>query len=80
MEFNTIAAALLGGISMREGKGRVGGIFFGVFLILLLKSGLTQIGMSSTYQNATIGIVVLTAIIIDALLKKMEDRRGGLLR
>lgn len=80
MEFNSIAAALLGGISMREGKGRVGGIFFGVFLILLLKSGLTQVGMSSTYQNATIGIVVLAAIIIDALLKKMEDRRGGVLR
>ena len=77
MEFNSIAAALLGGISMREGKGRVGGVFFGVFLILLLKSGLTQVGMSSTYQNATIGIVVLAAIIIDALLKKMEERRGG---
>ena len=80
MEFNSIAAALLGGISMREGKGRVGGVFFGVFLILVLKSGLTQLGMSSTYQNATIGIVVLAAIIIDALLKKMENRRGGVLR
>ncbi len=77
MEFNSIAAVLLGGISMREGKGRVGGIIFGVLLIQILKSGLTQVGMSSTYQNATIGAVVVTAIIIDALIKRAEERRGG---
>ena len=79
MEFNSIAAVLLGGVSMREGKGRVEGIFFGVLLIQILKSGLTQIGMSSVYQNATIGIVVLIAIMIDAALKKMEERGRGLL-
>ena len=79
MEFNSIAAVLLGGVSMREGKGRIEGIFFGVLLIQALKSGLTQIGMSSVYQNATIGIVVLLAIMIDAALKKTEESRGGVL-
>ena len=74
MEFNSIAAVLLGGISMREGKGRMEGIFCGVLLIQILKSGLTQVGMNSIYQNATIGIVVLTAIILDAILKKRKER------
>lgn len=78
MEFNAIAAVLLGGVSMREGKGRAGGILFGVLLIQILKSGLTQVGMSSTYQNATIGAVVLAAIVIDAYLKMREENKGGI--
>lgn len=74
MEFNSIAAVLLGGVSMREGKGRIEGVFFGILLIQLLKSGLNQVGMNSIYQNATIGIVVLLAIIVDAWLKFRGNR------
>ena len=69
MEFNSIAAVLLGGTSMREGRGGVGGTIFGVLLMQVLKTGLTQVGISSIYQQAIIGSVVLTAIIMDALFK-----------
>lgn len=73
MEFNSIAAVLLGGTSMRQGRGGVGGTIFGVLMIQILKSGLMQIGVSSVYQNAMIGAVVLGAIIVDAAIKKRED-------
>ena len=69
MEFNSIAAVLLGGTSMREGRGGVGGTIFGVLLMQVLKTGLTQVGISSIYQQAIIGSVVLTAIIMDVLFK-----------
>ena len=69
MEFNSIAAVLLGGTSMREGRGGVEGTVFGVLLMQVLKTGLTQVGISSIYQQAIIGSVVLTAIIMDALFK-----------
>lgn len=72
-EFNAIAAVLLGGTSMREGRGGVGGTIFGVLLIQVLKSGLTQVGISSIFQNAIIGVVVLAAIIFDAFLKKHQE-------
>ena len=72
-EFNAIAAVLLGGTSMREGRGGVGGTIFGVLLIQVLKSGLTQVGISSIYQNAIIGTVVLAAIIFDAFIKKYQE-------
>lgn len=71
LEFNSVAASLLGGISLREGRGNPLGIFFGVLLIQVLKSGLMQVGISSIYQNALIGTVVLLAIIFDQVLKKM---------
>lgn len=70
MEFNSVAAVLLGGTSLREGRGGVEGTLFGVLLIQMLKSGLMQMGISSIYQTALIGIVVLTAIVMDTLVKK----------
>ena len=73
LEFNAIAAVLLGGTSMREGRGGVGGTIFGVLFMQVLKSGLTQVVLSSIYQNAIIGIVVLAAIIFDAFLKKRQE-------
>lgn len=75
LEFSAVAAVLLGGTSLREGRGGVGGTVFGVLMIQILKSGLMQMGVSSIYQNAIIGIVVLGAIIIDALFRYYEQDR-----
>lgn len=68
-EFQAAAAALLGGSSLREGKGGVTGTIFGVLLITMIKNGLNVIGVQSIYQNAVVGTVVLSAIIIDALVR-----------
>ena len=76
IEFNSIAAVLLGGTSLREGRGGVEGTIFGVLLLQILKSGLTQAGISSIYQNAIIGTVVLAAIIFDEIIKRQQRIRG----
>lgn len=68
-EFQAVAATLLGGTSMREGKGGVTGTIFGVLLITMIKNGLNVIGVKAIYQNATVGTVVLAAIIIDAVVR-----------
>lgn len=75
-EFQAVAATLLGGSSLREGKGGVTGTIFGVFLITIVKNGLNIIGVKSTYQNAIIGSIVLTAIIIDAVIR-IRSKKGG---
>ncbi len=75
MEFNSIAAVLLGGTSMREGRGGVEGTVFGVLMMQVLKTGLTQVGISSIYQQAIIGSVVLAAIIMDVLFKGASIRK-----
>lgn len=68
-EFQAVAATLLGGSSLREGKGGVTGTIFGVLLIQIIKNGLNVIGVQSIMQNAIIGSIVLTAIIIDAVVR-----------
>lgn len=68
-EFQAVAATLLGGTSLREGKGGVAGTIFGVLLIQIIKNGLNVIGVQSILQNAIIGSIVLAAIIIDAVVR-----------
>lgn len=68
-EFQAVAATLLGGSSLREGKGGVTGTILGVFLIQVIKNGLNVIGVQSIMQNAIIGSIVLAAIIIDAVVR-----------
>ena len=74
-EFNSVAAVLLGGTSMREGRGSIVGTVFGVLLIQILKNGLVMMNVSSIYQSAIIGIVVLLAIILDAFLKQKQEEQ-----
>lgn len=73
-EFQAVAAALLGGSSMREGKGGVTGTIFGVLLIQIIKNGLNVVGVTSIYQNAIIGSIVLAAIIIDAVIRFRAEK------
>lgn len=68
-EFQAVAATLLGGSSLREGKGGVTGTIFGVLLIQIIKNGLNVIGVQLIMQNAIIGSIVLAAIIIDAVVR-----------
>lgn len=75
-EFQAVAATLLGGSSLREGKGGVTGTIFGVFLITIVKNGLNVVGIKSIYQNAIIGSIVLAAIIIDAYVRLHSKDRG----
>ena len=72
-EFNAVAAVLLGGSSMREGNGGVGGTLFGVWMLQLFRNGLNIAGVSSLYQNFLIGAIVIVALIIDALIKKRQE-------
>lgn len=71
-EFQAVAATLLGGSSMREGKGNVTGTIFGVLLIQVIKNGLNVSGVGAIYQNAIIGSIVLAAIVIDAVVRLQE--------
>ena len=68
-EFQAVAVTLLGGTSLREGKGGVTGTIFGVLLIQVIKNGLNIVGVQSIKQNAIIGSIVLMAIIIDAVVR-----------
>ncbi len=69
-EFDAIAATVLGGTSFERGNGGVGGTVLGVILIAMLRNGLNFVGLTTMWQPAVIGVVIISAIVFDVLLKR----------
>lgn len=74
LEFQAVAATVLGGTSLRHGKGNVAGTILGVLLIQVIQNGLNVIGVPAIYQSVSTGGIVLTAIIINALISERKAK------
>ena len=70
MEFDAIAAVIVGGTSFERGKGSLAGSLIGVLTIGVLKNGLNVLEVSSSLQVASIGLLVIVALVIDSALKR----------
>lgn len=66
-ELSAIAAVVIGGTSLAGGRGSVGKSIFGVLIISVLEAGLSQIGVSEPVKRLVTGIVIVLAVILDAL-------------
>lgn len=62
---NSIAAAVIGGCSLRGGEGTVFGVFMGVVFITVLGNGMDLLRIGSNYQMIVLGIVLVGAVVLD---------------
>lgn len=69
-ELDAIGAAIIGGVSTAGGYGTVTGTILGVLVISLLKTGLPYVGLQANWQQIIIGIVLISAIMIDIIRNK----------
>jgi ABC-type sugar transport system ATPase subunit/ribose/xylose/arabinose/galactoside ABC-type transport system permease subunit len=69
-EFDVIAAVIIGGASLFGGRGTLIGTLVGAAFITVLAKGQTLIGIPSNYQSFTRGIVILIAVVLDALSQR----------
>jgi ribose transport system permease protein len=67
---NSIAACVLGGVSIGGGVGAIFGALIGVAIVAILKSGLIMIDMPSYWQWIAIGVVLITAVYFDVRRKE----------
>jgi len=67
-----IAAPVIGGVSIFGGVGKAHGILAGVLLITIIMTGLQIIDIPSFWVNFVFGIVILAAVIIDAVRHKFQ--------
>jgi erythritol transport system permease protein len=70
-ELNAIAAVVLGGTSLKGGRGSVGGTLIGAFVIGVLSDGLILLGVSEFWQIVIKGVVIVFAVVLD------QAARGG---
>ena len=62
---NSIAAVIIGGVSMYGGRGNVMGTVIGALIIAILVTGLIMLRVEPFWQWVIVGIVVIMAVLID---------------
>jgi ribose transport system permease protein len=73
-ELYGIAAAVLGGCSLRGGEGSIIGILIGAALLQVLQNLVNLLGIPSSLNFAVMGAVILTGVIADQILQGRTRR------
>jgi ribose transport system permease protein len=73
-ELYGIAAAVLGGCSLRGGEGSIIGILIGTALLQVLQNLVNLLGIPSSLNFAVMGAVILLGVIADQLFKQRDAR------
>jgi ribose transport system permease protein len=73
-EMYGITGAVLGGCALRGGQGSLIGVVIGMAILRVIKSVVIFLGISTYWTFAVTGLVLLSAVIVDSLIKQ---RRGS---
>jgi ribose transport system permease protein len=73
-ELYGIAAAVLGGCSLRGGEGSVAGILLGTTLLQVLQNLVNLLGIPSSLNFAVMGGVILVGVVADQILQRRSAR------
>lgn len=74
-ELYAIAAAVLGGCSLRGGEGSAVGVVLGAALIPFLSNAIGLLGFPTRLEFAIIGAVILISVTVDELFKRLAAAR-----
>ena len=69
-----LAAVIIGGTALTGGRGSVVGTLIGILLLGIIQNGLVLRNISSFYQPVVIGTVLLMAIVLDELRRRLAER------
>lgn len=74
-ELYAIAAAVLGGCSLRGGEGSIVGVIIGAAVMRVLYNAINILGIPTHLEFAIIGAVILAGVIVDESVKRMVAKR-----
>ena len=66
-EFTVMAGAMLGGIKMGGGGGKMSNMVIGTLIIGVLNSGMNFLNLNQYWQYVVLGVVLLAAVITDTM-------------
>lgn len=70
IELQVLAAAVIGGASLRGGEGTILGAFLGVVFVALINNSMTMLAVSIYWQMIVIGAVLVSAVALDMLIRR----------
>ncbi|HKO48427.1 MAG TPA: hypothetical protein VJV79_11920 [Polyangiaceae bacterium] len=74
MELDAIAACVIGGTSLKGGRGTVVGVLFGALIMCVLLNGMTLLALSPEMKFIARGIVLALAVWMDVRLSRSTAR------
>ncbi len=73
-EMNGITGVIIGGTSMSGGSGSMVGTLIGVFIMSVLKTGLSACNLQAPLQTFLTGAVVIGAVLLDIARTNAANR------
>jgi ribose transport system permease protein len=73
LELQVLAAAVIGGASLRGGEGTVLGAILGVVFVALVNNAMTMLAVSIYWQMIVTGLVLVAAVAVDMLVKRRRE-------
>jgi ribose transport system permease protein len=70
-----IAAAVLGGCSLRGGEGSILGVVIGTAVMQVLNNLITLLKLPQQHETTIIGAVILIGVIADEIVRRSAARR-----
>ena len=74
LPLESVAAVVLGGVSLFGGRGSVIGVAFGVAFVTILSNGLNLLNVSSYTQMMVIGTALIIAVALDQAVVRSRHR------
>lgn len=71
LPLDSIAACVIGGVSLRGGVGRLGSVVLGAIFIGLIQNGMDLAQIQSYLQEVVIGALLIVAVIADQLRQRV---------
>lgn len=71
-ELDAIAGAIIGGASLGGGGGSIAGTICGIIFIYIVKNGMQLLGVNTYWQNTVQGLIMVLAVLIDVVRKKVS--------
>jgi D-xylose transport system permease protein len=77
LQLNAIAAAVIGGTSLFGGRGKVYHALLGALVVGSVQNGLDLLGQPAAIKNIATGLILVLAVIIDAIGRRRRLARGA---
>lgn len=67
---DAVSAVIIGGTSLRGGRGGILNTLLGIFIIAVLNNGMTLMGVPTNYNQLVKGLLMLVAVLLDMSNRK----------
>ena len=76
-ELRALAAAVVGGTSLRGGRGSMVGIFLGALIIIVIENALVLVRLPYEWTYMVFGLVIVFSVLLDLFIEKRMQRSAA---